>query len=386
MKTRLLVWCLGVVIVLLVATRGRSPLPEPVPPRATGAPPASFRSAVASAPVPSAAPGTEPTRREPEAAPAGPALGRPTNWLQRLQEDGAARLPRAVLERWQAGGHTNAEDLLAARQAGGGAEFLRQALTKFPNDPRVLFAATAADAELNGGPEGRRERLDRFQAAAPENALADYLSAADHLKHGRPEQALADLLAASAKTRFDDYVLDAMQNAEDLYLEAGKTPLEAKVLGGSTALLPHLAQLKGLAQNMASLQSQYLAAGDTASAQNLAEMGLRLGQHLTDGDGSRFLINQLVGVAIERLVLAPLDPQQTYDFLQDTPGHRLEQLQARRAASKEMNQFAEQWSQTASEPELLSFFDRTKIYGDAEAMAWLRKRQGASAVTPPVGP
>ncbi len=298
-----------------------------------------------------------------------------TNWLQQLLEAGDSQLlPREAIDRWLASGRTNAEDLLAARQAGGGVELLRMALSNFPKDPRVLFAASAPNDDLGGGAEGRRERIERFKAAAPENALADYLSAREHLKSSRPDLAVADLMAASQKTRFQDYTLDAVQNAEELYLQAGKTPLEAKILGGSTTLLPHLSQLKGLARDMAALESQYLASGDAASAENLAQMGMRLGQQLTDGEGSRFLIGQLVGLSIEQIVLAPLDEQKTFAFLQDTPAHYAKQRNAWRAASQESSQHAEQWMQTATEADLLGYFDRIKIYGESEANAWLRRR------------
>lgn len=296
-----------------------------------------------------------------------------TNWLQRLLDSDLRELPREVIDRWLASGRTNAEDLLAARQAGGGREFLRMALTNFPNDPRVLFASSA----LDDGPEARRERLDRFKAAAPDNALADYLSARDHLKNSRPEQALADLLAASGKTGFQDYSLDAIQTAEDLYLQAGKSPAEAKALGTSTALLPHLAYLKSLAQEMAVLQRQYLDAGDAASAEQLAQMGLQLGQHLSTGEGSRWWVNQMVGIAVEKTVLNPLDAERNYDFLKSNVRDYLGQLDARRAAMKEDTQFLNQWMINASETDLISYFDRSKIYGESGAMIWLKQRQGA---------
>jgi hypothetical protein len=296
-----------------------------------------------------------------------------TNWLLFLLTNNGEmpKLPREVIDRWLASGRTNAEDLLAARQAGGGMEFLRRALANFPNDPRVLFAASA----LDDGSEERRARLDRFQAAAPENALADYLSARDHLKNSRPEQALVDLLAASGKTHFQDYSLDAMQNAEELYLQAGKSAAEAKALATSTALLPHLAQLKSLAQEMGVLQRQYLAAGDGASAEQLAQMGLQLGQQLMDGEGSRTLISQLVGIAVERIVLNPLDPERNYNFLQGNTHEYVAQLDARRAGVRETTQLLDGWMRNASEADLISYFDRLKIYGESSAMAWLRQRQ-----------
>ena len=99
--------------------------PEPdVPPRAS----LLRASALAPAAVPSNAPATP-----------------GTNWLQRLlSDDGEAlRLPREVIDRWLASGRTNAEDLLAARQAGGGSEFLRMALTNFRSGSSIAAAGKA---------------------------------------------------------------------------------------------------------------------------------------------------------------------------------------------------------------------------------------------------
>jgi hypothetical protein len=297
-----------------------------------------------------------------------------TGWLQQLLGENGERAELApeVLERWLASGRTNAESLLAACQAGGGDRYLRMALTNFPNDPRVLLAASG----LNDGPEARRERLDRLKAAAPENALAYYLSARDHLQNSRPDQAVADLLAASGRSHFEDYTLDAMQNAEDLYLQAGKSPAEAKVLGVSTAPLPHLAQLKGLAVDLNELEQRFVAAGDAASAENLAQMGVRLGEQLSAGEGARCLINQLVGTAVEQIVLRPLEADRSYDFLQGNVRDYLGQLGTRRAATKQDGQFLDAWMPGASEADLISYFDRFKIYGESAALAWLKQRQG----------
>ena len=311
---------------------------------------------------------------KPSAAASNAPLASATNWLPRLlTNDGEGlRLPREVIDRWLATGRTNAEDLLAARQAGGGREFLLRALTNFPNDPRVLFASCA----LDDGPEARRERLERFKTVAPDNALADYLSAREHLKSGQPELAVADLLAATRKPGFQDYVLDAIQNSEELFLQAGKSPAEAKAMASSSALLPHLAQLKNLAQEMATMQRQYLAAGDTASAENLAAMGLQLGQRLSTGEASRTLISQLVGIAVERIALNPLDAQRQYDFLGGNVSEHLAQLDARRAAVREQTQLFDAWMRQATDADIVSYFDRFKIYGESGAMAWIRQRQG----------
>ncbi|MBC8002733.1 MAG: hypothetical protein H7X97_09105 [Opitutaceae bacterium] len=369
MKIRILAM-VGIALLSLILMRTAWQTPVATPPTPETGPiaklPEQTRPRLAT-PTPTSTP-------EPAIA-ASPTPAATNNWLLRLMSDDAAtELPRETIDRWLASGHTNAEDLLAARQAGGGAEFLRMALTNFPNDPRVLMAAVA----LDDGPEATRERLDRFKSAAPENSLADYLSARDHLKNGRPDQAVADLLAANGKTGFNDYTLDAMQNTEDLYLQSGKSPAEAKMLGVSTALLPHLAQFKGLAQDMAVLQRQYLAAGDTASAENLARMGMQLGEQLVAGGGSKTLISQLVGAAIERIVINPLDPAKTYDFLQGSPSERIAQLNASRAEVRQSTQFLDQWMRNASDADLISYADRFKLYGETATLKWLQSRQKRS--------
>jgi len=229
---------------------------------------------------------------------------------------------------------------------------------------------------LGDGPEAQRERLNRFQAAAPDNSLPAYLSARDHFKNSRPEQALADLAAASAKPRFDDYMLEAILNTEELFLQAGKSPAEAKALGTTTALMPHLAQLKGLAQDMAALQGQYLAAGDPESAERLAQLGLQLGERLATGEGSTTLIGQFVGMSVERMVLKPLDPARDHDFLPGTVSDYLAQLDARKAAVRDNSQYFEEWMRGATPAEITSYFDRLKLYGETEALKWMRQRLG----------
>ena len=374
MNTRTLTLAVGALLLALAVLRLQRPSGSAVPGRTVAATSPDPREA-SSLPA-STARGAQPVIRvlpltsEPSTQP--PTEPGVTGLLQLLLAgDGeSVDVPPEVIQQWLEAGHTNAEDLLAARQVGGGVAFLRRALAEFPNDPRVLQAAVA----LDDGPAARRELLDRYQASDPDNALADYLSARDHFKAGRAEQALADLATAGAKRRFDDYTGEAMESAEVLFLAAGRSPLEATVLGTSSALLPHLAQLKGLAQDLAALEREYVAAGDADSARRLAEMGVQLGQQLTEGEGSRCLINQLVGIAIEKLALTPLDPGATGDSSQATVGDRLAQIDARRAELKADAGFVEGWLKGAGESEAIGYFNRLKLHGESEAIAWARQQ------------
>ncbi len=293
------------------------------------------------------------------------------DWVNRmLNNPMPSPVTKEDLDHWFASGRTNASDLLAARQVGEDALYLTNALERFPNDPRVLMAATV----WKDGPDAHRERLARFKAAAPDNALADYLSAWNEFQAGNPEKALADLAAATQKKGFDDYTKDAMQTAEELLLSAGRSPAEAKAVGSTTALLPHLSHLKKLSQNIAELQGQYIAAGDQESALRLARMGIQLGNHLTEGGGSQTLIGELVGIAVQKAVVTSLPGDATYDFLQGDPATYQSRLTERRAALRENTPNLEAWIRNANEEDILQYFNRYQSEGEGAAMKWLQEQ------------
>ena len=88
------------------------------------------------------------------------------------------------------------------------------------------------------------------------------------------------------------------------------------------------------------------------------------------------MIGHLVGLSVERLVLKPLDPSREYDFLRGTVSDYLAQLDARKAALRDNSQYFEEWMRRASPSEITSYFDRSKLYGEAEAMKWMQQRLG----------
>lgn len=98
--------------------------------------------------------------------------------------------------------------------------------------------------------------------------------------------------------------------------------------------MPHVVQFKQLGQEMVALREQYLAAGDVASARAMEQMTLGLADRLTTGEGGRFLIGQLVGVAIERQFLDRLPPDGGADLLGMTAAQRAEELAASKTALK----------------------------------------------------
>jgi len=104
-----------------------------------------------------------------------------TNLVERLLRGEEVKLTPEQISAYLEANHRNAESLLAAALATDDPAYLTEAKERFPNDPRVQFAAIFK----SDSPEERRQWLDRLKQTAPDNALPDYLSALDDLKAGR---------------------------------------------------------------------------------------------------------------------------------------------------------------------------------------------------------
>ena len=85
-------------------------------------------------------------------------------------------------------------------------------------------------------------------------------------------------------------------------------------------------------------------------------------------------LNELVGIAIQRKILAQLDPSGSYDFL----GRPITELQAeldrQKASIREALQVRDQLRPTLDETELNNYWEREKIYGEMYALQWLQSK------------
>jgi tetratricopeptide (TPR) repeat protein len=273
---------------------------------------------------------------------------------------------REQLESYLARNRRSAEALLAGWRASGDDTLLAEAKEKFPNDPRVQFAA----AFKTDSPEERRQWLEKFGQSDPDNALADYLLAGEHSKAGQTDQALEKITAAASKSKFDSYLLDFIQNAEEAYQAGGYSVAEAKVIACVTALLPEQAKLKQVGVDLVELAKRYQQAGDETSAQAALQMGLELG-HRLDQNPQVTLIQELVGMAIERLALNAMDPNAPYDGPGRTVKDQLDALDTRRKGYRELTGQSDRILATMSDAEVAHYFDRVRLYGDVAAMRWV---------------
>lgn len=309
-------------------------------------------------PIPTA----PPTPAPPEESPA-------TNLFERFGKEPPKLTPEQVEAYLKANGR-KAAILLAAFRTSGEPALLEEAMKNFPNDPRVAFEAVF---KKDMPPEQRRQWLNAFEQTAPDNPLANYLSAREYFKAGQTDQAVQELQAASGKPQFQDYTLDRRQEDEETYLAAGYSTGAAKMIASGQVELPQLAQLKQLGFQMVELSKSYRQAGDETSAQTLLQMAVKLGQSYGAGDCA---ISHLVGVAIERNALNAADPGSPYGGNGQTVQDRLNELAQQKAALKSLFDQGNPLLQAMSEQDWISYIDRDKVYGEESAMQWAVSKFG----------
>jgi hypothetical protein len=299
------------------------------------------------------------------------------NHLLDLVKGESPKLTPEQIESYLKANHRNAASLLAIARITGDKSFLKEAMEQFPNDPRVAFDAVWK----SDSPEERREWLEKLKQNAPDNALAGYLSALDYLRSGQTDAAVQVLMAASAKSQFQDYSWDYVQDAEEAWRSAGYSEAETRMLAAWQLKLPHLKELKQLNQSIMDVAAAYRQAGDAASAQAALEYGLQLGQRLCESTTDP-LINQLVGLAIQRSVLETLDPNSPYGTTGQTVADVLQQLKQQRAAIKVLNSETEPLHQSMSPQDWITYLDRLRMSGELSAMEWLINKQAQNGQVP----
>jgi len=294
-----------------------------------------------------------------------------TNLIAKFLKDGVApRLTHEQIEAYLKANGRTAANLLAAFQASGDPALMQEAMKTYPNDPQVDFRA-ALDKNLS--PEEQRQWLNAFEKSAPDNALANYLSALHYFGSGQNDQAVQELNAAAGKSQFQDYFQDSQQSLEEAYLASGYSVADAEMIGTAQIPLPQLAALKQLGNNMVSLANSYQQAGDPTSAQSMLQMAVNLGQNLNDP----FLITSLVGMAIERNALSAMNPASPYGRAGQTVQDQLNQLTQQRTTLMNINdQFQHSVAPVMSEPDWISYEQRRTLFSETAAQQWAIGKYG----------
>jgi hypothetical protein len=300
---------------------------------------------------------------------------RPTNLYTRLVNGDVPKLSPEQLNTYLTQNQRNAESLLAAFRASSDPAYLKEAEARFPNDPRVAYAAVFK----SDSPEERSQWLERLKQSDTGNALPNYFSALDAFKSGQIDRAVQEITAATGKQQFQDYTMDFLQNAEEAYRSAGYSEAEAKSIAATQLLLPDLKELRDLGRQMVSLANSYRQSGDSASADTALQMDIGLGQRFGGYPGEP-LIDRLVGIAIERDALTTMDPNSSYGSSGQTVQDRITQLDNTRQSLKSLAQQETGLFQRMSDMDVVSYWDRWRAFGYEPTMQWAINKYGQPPV------
>jgi RNA polymerase sigma factor (sigma-70 family) len=294
-----------------------------------------------------------------------------TNLFDRLK-DKNPKLTREQVEAYLKLNGRNAASLLAAFETSGDPALLKEAMEKYPNDPQVAYEA-AMDKDLS--PDEQRQWLNTFEKSAPNNALANYLSALNYFNSGQIDQGVQELTAASGKS-LDDYNANRTEDDTEAYLAAGYSLADAKELAASQLLQPQLAQMKQLSLDAVDLANAYRQAGDSTSAQAVLQMAVSLGQSYATSSPGEYEIGQLVGISIEQRALQAMDPNSSYGGSGQTVQEQLNELAQQRTAVDELAQQAFNLYPAMSDQDWIIYRDRAAVFGMAAADQWLINKYG----------
>jgi hypothetical protein len=283
------------------------------------------------------------------------------------------KLTLAQVEPFLQANGRSAASLLAAFRTTTDPALLAEAMQKYPTDPQVAFAAAV---RLDAPAEERRPWLDAFKQSAPDNLLADYLSALDYFKAGQTNQGVQDLIAASGKTKFSDYGKESIQADEQAYLAVGFQPGEAGMLANTFLAEPQLVSVKQLASKLVDLAASYRASGDEGSRTAALEMAVNLGKRLSDPSAGETLMRQTVGISIERAALSTQDPASPYGTAGQTVQQRLDELVQQKEAIHVLTKQADPLWQTLSDQEWVDYHSQLAASNEETALRWLVSYRG----------
>lgn len=297
------------------------------------------------------------------------------------------RLTREEIDAYLTQKNRGAQSLITAFSLTRDTNFLYEAAEKYPKDPHVQLAVLAAKAF----PEDRWRRLEAFKQSAPDNSLANHLTAREFFKTGQSEKALGEFTEARERSALNMYWLDGIQATAEAYISAGFAHADAYFMGfaSSSAPLSLLSEFRLLSSDLSSLATQYRQTGNSVVADSLTTMGLTLGDRLAKDDTAKLLINEVVGYSIQMIMLQNLDPSAKVEFGGNTRTvtELLGSIQARRKAIHDLSRSVPLtdliMSHAVSDDDIATYFEHLRTEGEFAALQWLHDKLGPNLPAQP---
>lgn len=212
-------------------------------------------------------------------------------------------------------------NLIAANVLMPDAGYLEEALKLFPGSPAILV--TALTQELP--PENAIELAETLAFLEPDNALNHYLHGEALLAGGDVDTAMVALSNGASSSSFETTVSQQVEGLTAFHEFRGASPDVALIQSsysdvsklGCVSFI-YLQKMRELADALTTFDSQ---------DERVVSVGVALGNHLSQGENSHSLLDQLVGIHIEKQFLESQAPETFNLFLNQTHGELLRDIE-----------------------------------------------------------
>lgn len=262
-----------------------------------------------------------------------------------------------------------AQNLLAASRLLKDLKYAREAAILEPQNPLAQL-----ELALRGEtPEEKGAALAAFRLAAPDNSLGDYLAAHQAFQSGDASAAGAALLQGLDNPVFADYSQQLADGSEQAYLSAGYDPQGAALSAMFSLAIERAQPLMAVADKLKGLQDEFIRTADFDAAEPTVVIGLTLGQRMQEQ--GPYLIDQVMGNAIERKFLLQLDPLTAAGPDGQTAAQRLETLDANLLEIKALTSGVAEAMAAMDDATLSQYLAKSKAEGELAALRWLAARK-----------
>lgn len=261
------------------------------------------------------------------------------------------------------------QNLLVASRLLKDLKYAREAAILEPQNPLAQL-----ELALRGEtPEEKGAALAAFRKVAPDNSLGDYLAAHQAFQSGDAGAAGAALLQGLDNPLFADYSQQIVDGSEQAYLNAGYEDQAATVAAMFSLTIERSQVLMGVADKLKGLQDEFIRTADFDAAEPTVVIGLTLGQRIQEQ--GPYLIDQLMGISIERKFLQELDPLTAAGPGGQTAAARLETLDANLLEIKTLTSGLTEAMVTMDDATRSQYLAKMKAEGELTALRWLAARK-----------
>ena len=290
--------------------------------------------------------------------------------MEQLRSGRIPRLSRAEVDAYLAKQGRSAGSLLVGYRFCQDLALLREAAKVAPEDSAVQLELSLRGENL----EERSAAVEAFRKSSPGNSLGDYLAVHVSFEKGDFVGAAGALLSSLGSDTLADYSQQIARGAEEAYADAGYDPVAAKV--AATALLvsdrqPQVEAMRNVGQGLGQLRDELIKVGDFEAVEPTVLAGQTLGQRLNEQ--SPYLIDQMVGIGIEKSFLEQLDPETLVGANGATVATRLAEIDARSTEIRDLVQTAQSIVNLPS-AQADRYVDIARRDGELAALRWLKSQ------------